>query len=283
MMRNVGVSTGKIVLYFLFVGLFVAGMVEFGLPMLGLKLGAGSSVPEILLLGVINFLGMSVPALILARVFDGKSMAAIGFVMQRSIGDFLSGGVVGGFIFLCALAAAFFGGWAQFNPDFAKVSMSAMAIGAIGMTLASAGEEVMMRGYVLQELMSKFPTPVAVLVTSLIFVGLHAGALIGSSMAAIGALNIFLASVLLSLAYLATRSLWLPIGIHAGWNVIQGPLLGINVSGNDFNSGWHPVTLSGPDMMTGGSFGFEGSLMGVIGPALGILMMLLFRRRRASA
>ena len=282
-MRNAAISVGKIVLYFLFVGIFVAGMVEVGLPMLGLKLGKGSSVPEILLLGVINFLGMSVPALILARVFDGKSMAAMGFVMQRSIGDFLSGGVVGGFIFLCALAAAFFGGWAQFNPDFAKVSMSAMAIGAIGMTLASAGEEVMMRGYVLQELMSKFPTPVAVLVTSLIFVGLHAGALIGSSMAVIGALNIFLASVLLSLAYLATRSLWLPIGIHAGWNVIQGPLLGINVSGNDVNAGWHPVTLSGPDMMTGGSFGFEGSLMGVIGPALGILMMLLFRRRRTAA
>lgn len=282
MMRSVGISTGKIVLYFVFVGLFVAGMVEAGLPMLGLKLGKGSSVPEILLLGVINFVGMSVPAVVLARVFDGKSLAAMGLVMQRSIGDFLSGGVVGGFIFLCALAAAFFGGWAQFNPDFAKVSMSAMAIGAIGMTLASAGEEVMMRGYVLQELMSKFPTPVAVLVTSLIFVGLHAGALIGSSMAAIGALNIFLASVLLSLAYLATRSLWLPIGIHAGWNVIQGPLLGINVSGNDVNAGWHPVTLSGPDMMTGGSFGFEGSLMGVIGPALGILMMLLFRRRTAA-
>lgn len=283
MMRNAGISTAKIALYLILVGLAVAVMVEVGLPMFGLKLGAGSSVSEILLLGVINFLAMSLPAMLLAMLFDGKSPAAMGFVMQRSIGDFLSGGAVGGFIFLCALAAAFFGGWAQFNRDFANISMSAMAAGAIGMTLASAGEEVMMRGYILQELMSKFPTPVAVAVSSLIFVGLHAGALIGSSMAAIGALNIFLASVLLSLAYLATRSLWLPIGIHAGWNVVQGPLLGINVSGNDFNAGWHPVTLSGPEMMTGGSFGFEGSLMGVIGPALGIAMMLLFRRRMSGS
>jgi membrane protease YdiL (CAAX protease family) len=279
MMQKAATSAGKIVLYFVVLGLFVAGMAEVGLPMLGLKLGAGSSVPDILLLGVINFLGMSVPAVLLARAFDGKSMAAMGFAMQGSIGDFLSGGLVGGFIFLCALAGAFFGGWAQFNPDFAKISMSAMAIGMFGMTLASAGEEVMMRGYVLQELMSKFPTPVAVLVSSVIFVGLHAGALIGSNMAAIGALNIFLASVLLSLAYLATRSLWLPIGIHAGWNVMQGPLLGINVSGNDLNAGWHPVTFSGSDMMTGGSFGFEGSLLGLIGPTLGILMMVLFRKR----
>jgi membrane protease YdiL (CAAX protease family) len=146
--------------------------------------------------------------------------------------------------------------------------------------LAAAGEEVMLRGYVLQELMSKFSTTASVIVSSLFFMALHANALIHNDMALIGAANIFLASVLLSLAYLATRTLWLPIGIHAGWNFVQGPLLGINVSGNDFATGWHPVTLSGPQLMTGGSFGFEGSLPGLIGPALGILMIVLLRRRK---
>ncbi|MCE9521671.1 MAG: hypothetical protein K8S25_04475, partial [Alphaproteobacteria bacterium] len=167
-MRNVAISTGKIALYFVLMGLLVAGIVEFGLPMLGLELGANASVPEVLILGVINFLGMSLPATLLAFVLDRKSPVAMGLTSQASIADFLSGSVVGGFIFACALAAAFFGGWAAFNPDFAKISMSAMAVGAIGLTLASAGEEVMMRGYLLQELMSKFPTPVSVLVSSLI-------------------------------------------------------------------------------------------------------------------
>jgi membrane protease YdiL (CAAX protease family) len=279
-MRKAAVSTGKIVLYFLLMGLLVVGMMEAGWPMLKAQLGMTSAAPPIVVLGVVNFVAMSVPAMLLMAIFDRKSPMAMGLAPQGSIADLLSGGLVGGFIFLTAVAAAFFGGWAQFNPDFSKFSMSAMMVGAFGMTLAAAGEEVMMRGYVLQELMSKFSTPASVVVASLMFTALHGQALIGSNMAVVGALNIFLASVLLSLAYLATRTLWLPIGIHAGWNIMQGPVLGINVSGNDFGSGWQPVALSGPEMMTGGSFGFEGSLMGLIGPTLGILMMLLFRRRK---
>jgi membrane protease YdiL (CAAX protease family) len=281
-MRNAAISTGKIVLYFVLLGLFVAGLVEFGVPMLGLKLDAAASTSQPLILGVINLLAMSLPAMGLMALFDGKSPIAMGLTSKSSVADFLTGGVVGGFIFVAAVAAAFFGGWATFNPDFAKISVSAMAVSMLGLTLASAGEEVMMRGYVLQELMSKFSTPASVIVSSLIFTALHGGALIKSDMAAIGALNIFLASVLLSLAYLATRTLWLPIGIHAGWNIMQGPVLGFNVSGNDFGTGWHPVAVSGPDMVTGGIFGFEGSVLGLIGPTLGILMMLLMRKRTTS-
>jgi hypothetical protein len=131
--------------------------------------------------------------------------------------------------------------------------------------------------------MGKFSTTASVIVSSLIFMILHAGALINSNMAVIGALNIFAASILLSLAYLATRSLWLPIGIHAGWNFAQGPLLGINVSGNDFAAGWHPVVLSGPELMTGGKFGFEASALGLAGPLLGIVMMVVFGRLRGAA
>jgi hypothetical protein len=283
MMQKAAISTGKIVLYFLLMGLLVVGMMEAGWPMLKAQLGMTSAGPPILVLGVANFLAMSLPAMLLMGIFDRKSPMAMGLAPQNSIADLLSGGLVGGFIFLTAVAAAFLGGWAQFNPDFAEFSMSAMMIGAVGMTLAAAGEEVMMRGYVLQELMSKFSTSASVVVSSLMFTALHGQALVGSDMAAVGALNIFLASVLMSLAYLVTRTLWLPIGIHAGWNVMQGPVLGINVSGNDFSSGWQPVTLSGPEVMTGGSFGLEASVLGLIGPTLGIAMMWLFSRRRAGA
>jgi membrane protease YdiL (CAAX protease family) len=252
---------------------------EYALPALSMRLDGAPSLARTLTIGVVNFLAMSLPAMALMALFDRKSPAAMGLGSQSLIADFLTGGAVGGFIFLSALAAAFFGGFAQINPEFSKLSMQAMALSTLGVTLASAGEEVMMRGFVLQELMSKFSTASSVVVSSLLFAALHGGALVHSNMAAIGALNIFLASVLLSLAYLATRSLWLPIGIHAGWNVMQGPVLGINVSGNDMAGGWQPVTFSGPEMMTGGSFGFEASLLGLIGPTLGILMMVAMRKR----
>jgi membrane protease YdiL (CAAX protease family) len=279
MMQKAAISTGKIVLYFIVMGLIVAGLMEFVLPAVKAQTSMFATAPQMLTLGVVNFLAMSLPAMALMAVFDGKSPMAMGLAPKGGLGDFLTGGIVGGFIFLSAVAAAFFGGWASFNPDVAKFSMTAMMASTLGMTLAAAGEEVMMRGYVLQELMSKFSTASSVIVSSLMFTALHGGQLAQSDMAAVGALNIFLASVLLSLAYLVTRTLWLPIGIHAGWNVMQGPVLGINVSGTDMATTWQPVTLSGPEMMTGGAFGLEASVLGLIGPTLGILMMLAMRRR----
>ncbi|MEQ1755756.1 MAG: CPBP family intramembrane glutamic endopeptidase [Micropepsaceae bacterium] len=274
--RKVAISTGKILLYFVMLGMTVAGAVELALPALGLHIDRQASQSGVLLLSAINLLAMAVPAFLMAYLFDCKTPVAMGLTLRNAVPDFLAGGTVGVFIFVVGLAGAFLGGWAQYDPDFSKVSMPAMAIGALSMTLGAAGEEIMLRGYVLQELMSKFSMFTSVLVSSVIFAGLHLSALLHSPMALIGALNIFAASVLLSLAYLATRSLWLPIGIHMGWNFAQGPLLGINVSGNDFASGWHPVTLSGPEMMTGGSFGFEASLLGLAGPLLGMIMMMLF-------
>ena len=130
--------------------------------------------------------------------------------------------------------------------------------------------------------MSKFSTTTAVIVSSAIFVALHGGALVQDEVGIVGAVNILLASLLMSVAYLRTRQLWLPIGIHAGWNFTQGPLLGINVSGNDFSQGWHTVALEGSKWVTGGKFGFEASLPGLVGPALGILMILLFARPKVE-
>ncbi len=277
MMTNAAISTGKIVLYFVLVGLVAWALLEF--RFVGWLNGMTRGLPQVVALGTLNFIVMTAPALLLMAVFNGKSPMAMGFAPDRALGDFLTGGIVGAFIFASAVAAAVLGGWATFNPDFAAFSMNAMAFSMLGMTLAAAGEEAMMRGFVLQELMRKFSTTASVVVSSLLFTALHAAALVKSDMAPIGALNIFLAGVLMSLAYLATRSLWLPIGIHAGWNIMQGPVLGFNVSGNDLGTGLHPVTVSGPDMVTGGIFGFEGSVLGLIGPTLGILMMLAARKR----
>jgi len=284
--RKIAISSGKILAYFLVLGMLGAGVVELLLPAMGLSLDKPGPAPQVLFLAGFNFVIMSIPAFLMAALLDRKSPVAMGLGSSNAILDALTGGVVGIFIFVLALAGAFLGGWAKLNPDLSGLSMGVMGVGALAMMLVAAGEEIMMRGYVLQELMGKFSTTASVLVSSIIFTAMHAGALLRSDLALVGALNIFGASVLLSLAYLATRSLWLPIGIHFGWNFAQGPLLGINVSGFDFAADWHPVTLSGPEMMTGGSFGFEASLLGLAGPLVGILMMVLFgalRRNQAGA
>ena len=54
------------------------------------------------------------------------------------------------------------------------------------------------------------------------------------------------ASIMLGIAYLRSGALWLPIGIHFGWNALQGPVLGISVTGMDLGHSWHAFAIDGP-------------------------------------
>jgi membrane protease YdiL (CAAX protease family) len=69
--------------------------------------------------------------------------------------------------------------------------------------------------------------------------------------------------LLLGGAYMLTRSLWMPIGLHAAWNFTQGPILGVPVSGNQIH-GIFQAKLSGPVILSGGPFGLEASVIAIV-------------------
>jgi len=71
------------------------------------------------------------------------------------------------------------------------------------------------------------------------------------------------AGILLVAIYMLTRRLWMAIGLHFAWNWIQGPFFGIPVSGIDVN-GFFETSVSGPEILTGGAFGAEASIIAVI-------------------
>ena len=69
---------------------------------------------------------------------------------------------------------------------------------------------------------------------------------------------------------MTTRNLWLPIGIHFGWNFLQGPILGLTVSGQSVDCGWRLFRLHGTPLFTGGMFGPEGGLIAGVVTLIGI-------------
>lgn len=71
------------------------------------------------------------------------------------------------------------------------------------------------------------------------------------------------AGLLLGGAYMLTRNLWMPIGLHAAWNFTQGAIFGVPVSGGPTN-GLLRSTLSGPSILSGGAFGLEASVIAVV-------------------
>jgi hypothetical protein len=87
------------------------------------------------------------------------------------------------------------------------------------------------------------------------------------------------AGVMLGAAYMLTRSLWLPIGIHAAWNFAQGEIYGIPVSGTKVHGLLH-ARLSGPPLLTGNGFGLEASIIAVVvATVFGLWLLWLAVRR----
>lgn len=122
-------------------------------------------------------------------------------------------------------------------------------------------EELLFRGYAFQKLW-RWNRRVAILGVSAAFALLHGW---NDWITPLALVNIFLGGVLLSLAYERFAGLWLPAGIHLGWNLMSGPVLGYPVSGFIPSDTILTVMGSGPSGLTGGPFGIEGSgLMTVI-------------------
>ncbi len=122
---------------------------------------------------------------------------------------------------------------------------------------AAVHEEIVFRGYLFQRIRS-WNRSVAIGLTSAVFALLHAR---NEGITAIALTNLVLAGVLLALAYERYRRLWFPIGIHLGWNVLSGPLLGYDVSGFASSTSLLRTIGDAPTWLSGGTFGMEGSVI----------------------
>jgi membrane protease YdiL (CAAX protease family) len=137
-----------------------------------------------------------------------------------------------------------------------------LAGGLLFAVLSAVIEELLFRGLLFRLSSKILGTWGALLVTSTLFGAAHAanpGATVSSSLAI--ALE---AGILLGAAYAATGRLWLPIGLHLGWNFTEGSLFGMTLSGNAMGSGLVRGSLNGPQILTGGEFGPEASIVAVI-------------------
>ena len=170
--------------------------------------------------------------------------------------------------------------------------------GFVPALLASAifpavSEELVFRGILFRWMEEWGGSWVALLVTSALFGAAH---LMNPNASAIAAVGIaFEAGVMLGAAYMLTRSLWLPMGIHAAWNFAQGEIYDIPVSGTPVH-GMVDARLCCNPLLTGGGFGLEASVIAiVVATAFGLWLLWLairkgelvqprwVRRRRAAA
>ena len=141
----------------------------------------------------------------------------------------------------------------------------------------AVSEELVFRGILFRWIEELGGSWVALLLTSVFFGAAHLANPNASWVAAIGIA--FEAGVMLGAAYMLTRSLWLPMGLHAAWNFTQGEVFDIPVSGTNVD-GLVEAHLSGPPLLTGAGFGLEASLIAmVVATAFGLWLLWLAIRK----
>ena len=139
-------------------------------------------------------------------------------------------------------------------------------------------EELLSRGYHLQTIASGLNLFWGVVISSAVFGLLHLG---NPNATWVSAAGIFFAGVFLAFGYVRTKQLWLPIGLHIGWNLFEGVGFGFPVSGLDIYA-LTRITVHGPELWTGGAFGPEAGLIVLPALILGAFLIYLYTIRRAS-
>jgi membrane protease YdiL (CAAX protease family) len=209
-----------------------------------------------------------------------ERLSSIGFRLdQRWFKEMVLGTLSGVGMALVVVGMICAIGGVRFELDPGR-SVAALLVGFYTFLIVALFEETLFRGFVFQRMLDGVGIwPAQIALATLFAVGHWGNPGMQGTTEWVAAADLFLAAVMLGLAYLRTRSLALPIGLHLGWNWTQGHVLGFGVSGYDF-AGWlHPVFQGKAEWLTGGAFGPESS---IFGPLVSLLMIFLLWRWKGS-
>ncbi|MFN2452990.1 MAG: lysostaphin resistance A-like protein [Pyrinomonadaceae bacterium] len=249
--------------------LIVLQVIESGL-FLALRLAFGTDARTSILQSLWGYVIQALLLMTAACVCGWACGAALEDLPPRALGwarhrgwlrDWLMGSLAGATSLLLATLIATAGGGFRFQLALSGVVVSAietLTLSAGVFVLSAAAEESLFRGYPLQTVLRSWPVWLALVPSSVLFAKVHLdnpNAVPGFTL-----INTLLAGIWLAVAYIRTRSLWFPLGLHWSWNWIMGAVLGLPVSGINQIT---PVPLlravdRGPAWLTGGAYGIEG-------------------------
>ena len=215
------------------------------------------------------------------RFVDKRSFTGLGLNLNRRAGiDVLLGITIGFVLMLAVFGIEYSLGWLRFESfawqtDSRTVILSQTLGYFVAYILTAWHEELVYRGYVMQTIASGLNLAWGILISSVYFGLEHLSNPNSSGMAAVG---IFFIGLFFVYGYIRTGQLWLPIGLHIGWNFFQSSVFGFPVSGLD-RPGLLHITVSGPELWTGGAFGPEAGLVILPICVFGTVLVHIYTKR----
>jgi membrane protease YdiL (CAAX protease family) len=220
-------------------------------------------VGGVLVAGTVGLcMGGLVANLLTMRIFDRRPLSDIGLESGGISGrNFFTGLVFGGGTAALMLTMPILGGVGHFVPrPHSDFQWPSVAFYMFMILLAAAGEEMIFHGYAFQTLIEKIGPYATVLPVGVIFGLLHAG---NNYATLLSIFNTALWGVILGYSFVRSRDLWLPIGLHFGWNAVL-PLFGVNLSGLTIDLTKYQYQWDISSLWSGGSYGPEGGLLTTI-------------------
>jgi len=212
------------------------------------------------------------------KVIEKNSLSSLGFVKKNWL-KYLGWGILLSLLQMGVIALVYqVGGIGTFELNELSLEPILFILGLFPFWLLPGGtEEVATRGWLLTRIAARTNLPLAIAISSSLFGILHLG---NSGVTVLSVLNIVLDGVLAGLLFIYTDSIWLVVAQHGTWNYVQGNLLGFQVSGTGADASIFSFTKgTGPDWLTGGEFGAEGSIITTLVLLLSVLIVYLLGER----
>ncbi len=213
---------------------------------------------EILTYEFLFLLSVVISTFVIMGLFEKKHLLEIGLKIERKTAYEIYFGLILGFLMISVVVVVniiFENYKYELTPN---QIVSQIFESILFFLLVALAEEILFRGYPFQRLIDGTSPLTAAIVFSLLFALAHLG---NPNVNSIALINIFLAGIWLSSAYIKTRSLWLPISLHFSWNFFQGYLFSLPVSGTSFFETAFNVEITSENLLSGGNFGPEGSIL----------------------
>ena len=213
------------------------------------------------------------------KVIEKNALSSLGFVKRNWL-KYLVWGILLSLLQMGVIALVYqVGGIGSFELNELSLEPILFVLGLFPFWLLQGGtEEVATRGWLLTRIAARTNLPLAIVISSSLFGILHMG---NAGVTFLSVLNIILDGVLAALLFIYTDSIWLVVAQHDTWNYVQGNLLGFQVSGTGADASIFSFTMGdGPDWLTGGAFGAEGSIITTLVLLVSLVIVYLLGERK---
>lgn len=191
------------------------------------------------------------------------------FNVKQAVQGFILGGIFIALVFFIFILTD------QVEVKQAPFNLRELGIISVFLFLAALSEELMFRAYFMNMMEKHLNKFWSIILSSILFSLFH---IFNPNLSLIAMIEIFAAGVVMAYAYAQTKSIWFVTVLHFSWNYAQ-TMLGFNVSGQDFYS-LYDFTMLKQNIITGGDFGFEGSIVSILVAIITFFILTQYKPKR---